>query len=52
MTVDEHKSISKNLMERLINVDTKWGDCVEYPKGGGPVSMIELDKVETALKHT
>ena len=51
VTVDECKSIWKNHMEKLMNEDNKYGDCVDNAKAQGPVSMIQLEEVETALKY-
>lgn len=51
VTVNEHKNNWKNHIENLINVENEWGDCVVHAKMEGPVSMVELKEVETALKH-
>lgn len=51
VTVNEHKNNWKNHIENLINVVNEWGDCVVHAKMEGPVSMVELKEVETALKH-
>ena len=40
VTVDEHKSIWKNHMENLMNVENILGDCVDHAKVEGLVSMI------------
>ena len=38
-------------MEKLMNVENVWGDCIEHVNVEDPVSMIEVEKAETALKH-
>ena len=43
-------SIWKNHMEKLINVENEWGDCVKAVKVEGSVSMIEVAEAETARK--
>ena len=38
-------------MEELTNAESQRGGCDEYAKVEGPVSMIELEEVDTVLKH-
>lgn len=37
-------------MEKLVNVENEWGDCVKHGQEV-PVSNIELEEVEAATKH-
>ena len=39
-------------MERSMNMDNEWGDCVKHAMVEDLVAMIQLEEVKTALKHT
>ena len=45
-------TIWKNHMERSMNMDNEWGDCVKHAMVENLVAMIELEEVKTALKHS
>ena len=51
VAVDEHKSIWKNRLEKLMNVENEWEDCVDHPKVEGPVSMIGFEELDSYEAH-
>ena len=47
VTVDQQEEVWKKPIKRLTRVDKEWSDKLEE----GPISSVEEDKLQSALKH-
>ena len=51
VSVDDRKKISKEHMEKLINVDNEWSDSIDACKVEGAVRRIEVEEVRCAMNR-
>ena len=51
VNVDGQKTIWKEHMEKLMNVENEWSDSIEASKVEGAVRRIEVEEVQSAMNR-